>query len=90
MKTYKRSLIHKNNLKVFLNIYKKDGKVSSYRSGSVKRFFNKIQACSHARINIKVEYGKDKDCFGKTVMFYNEYDGENKVEAIAALKAFIE
>ena len=89
MKSFKRSKIHKNNLRVFL-ILRNSHKVERYHSGSVSRFINKIQACSHARINVRVEYGKDKDAFGKTVMFYNEYDGEDKKEAVTALKAFIE
>lgn len=89
MKIYKRSKIHTKNLRVFLTLTHGQ-KVQRYHSGSVSRFISKIRGHGNGRINIRVEYGKDKDVFGKIVMFYNEYDGDNKEESISALKAFIE
>lgn len=76
-------------MKIYLTL--KKGKVKKmYRTGTTRRYLSKLRKSNADYFNIKVEYGKHKDVYGDMVMFYNEYDGDSKKEAIQALQAFLE
>ena len=42
------------------------------------------------KVYLKVSYGKKKNVFGKTVEFYNDWEGNDKRELLKAYRAFIE
>ena len=41
------------------------------------------------RFFVRVEYGYNKNVYGKKIMFHNEYIGDNLAEAKLALSAFL-
>lgn len=90
MKNLKDAQIKRDHIEVKLKLYDKKGVATRYLKGTIKRFMSKLRSSSAVRFNVLVTYGKHKDVYGDMVMFYNEYDGDSKKEAIQALQAFLE
>ncbi|MFH1792134.1 MAG: hypothetical protein ABH819_00635 [Patescibacteria group bacterium] len=63
----------------------------------LKRFRNKIRTINwkefeknKGRVYLKVSYGKHLNNFGKTIVFYNDGDYQDKKSFYLALNAFLE
>lgn len=90
MKNLSKAKINRDHINVHLKLTDKNGVAHTYLKGTIKRFMSKLRGSSGRRIELRVEYGKHKDVFGKEVMFTNEYDGYSSEEAQEALQAFLE
>lgn len=66
-----------------LKVIKNNRAIQRVQTHSPRRFINKLRTINwqnnDLKIYLKDNYGKQKDCFGKLVTFYNdgEYDNEN-------------
>ena len=77
--------------RVKLTVWLKNGKVVYYPySVRMNRLYARVRHGLYARINIKVQYGIDKNVYGKEEMFENSGTYENPKEAVEALKAFLQ
>lgn len=90
MKNLQKTKFDRSHIDVHIKFTDKRGKVETYLRGTIKRFLSKLRGSSGRRIDIWVGYGKQKDVFGDTVMFTNEYSGTNQRDAIHAFEAFME
>lgn len=77
-------------LKARVKLTKKNGEYRWYRKVSLRRFCYFCSLGSYARFYVRVDYGKDRDAYGKNVMFYNDGEYDDPKEAIQALRAFLE
>lgn len=80
----------RSHIEVHLKLTDKHEVARTYHKGTIKRFMSKLRGSSGRRIEIRVEYGREKDIFGKNVMFMNEYEGYSSEDAQQALQAFLE
>jgi hypothetical protein len=64
------------------------------RTHSIRRFTNNLRTINWQNKNIliylRVSYGKQKDCFGKIVNFYNDGNYETEDDLWLAFNAFKE
>ena len=77
-------------MQIKLTLVSRHGKVKRYRSGTKRRFMFHLTHDKFSKAIVRVEYGKEKDNFGKMVMFFNEGEYTNKHDALQALRAFCE
>lgn len=78
---------------ITVRIYNKKNKLVARRTASRDnwaKIYGKLASASGYKWHIRVEYGKDKNVYGKTVMFKNEGDYYKLSEAKIALRAFLE
>lgn len=77
-------------MKFLLKLWSDTGTVKRWHSSRIKRIFRNIKAEEFQKAYVKVVYGKEKDVFGKIVVFYNDGFYETRSELLSALKAFTE
>lgn len=80
-------------MEIIIRLYKKGKVVRRYITSDRKKFrkmYAKLASAVADKYYIRVNYGYDKDVFGKREMFYNEYFDTNLKDAKKALSAFLE
>lgn len=77
-------------MKFVITLTDKRGEVERYQKGTIRRFARLFSFNKWKHWGVLVRYGKGKDCFGKTVEFFNEGEYENGKDALRAFKAFID
>ncbi len=77
-------------MKIQITLTLKNGKIKTYRKASKRRFRYLCSLGLWKTLALYVEYGKDKDVYGKTVLFTNEGIYTDGKEAMQAYIAFTE
>lgn len=80
-------------MKIIVRLYKRNKLIKRLvaNRGKWRKVYAKIASAGRqTRFYERVEYGIDRDVFGRKEMFCNEYEGDDQQEAKNALKAFLE
>ena len=73
-----------------LKLTKNNGKVVTYRKGSLTRFIAICSLTKFKKAHVFASYGRGRNASGHIVQFTNSGTYERKADAIWALKAFSE
>ena len=83
----------KNKINYILKVFKAKT-MKRYESANRRRFLYYTRLINWkngiSKVYLKVIYGKDKDAYGKMIVFQNEGTYTNKKDFELALKAFLE
>lgn len=77
-----------------LRAFEKNKVIQRIQTHSLRRFLRHLRTINwqkpQSHIYLKVSYGKQEDCHGKMITFYNDGVYENKNDLQIAFNAFIE
>ena len=77
-----------------LKVIKNNQAIQIVRTHSIRRFCNHLRTIKWedggVLVYLRVSYGKEEDCFGKMVNFYNDGWYEDSEDLRFAFKAFTE
>lgn len=77
-----------------LKIYKNSREVQRVQTCSRRRFLKKTRTInwqdSPLKVYLRINYGKHKDNYGKTINFWNDGEYSNRADFDMALQAFME
>jgi len=88
---------NKNSLNFTFRVVKNGKTIDRCQTHSKRRFLNHLRTInwqelkkSNGSVYLRVSYGKQEDCFGKIVTFYNDGWYDNESDLWLTFKAFSE